>query len=348
MDSNSLTTLPHIEHSTAQQLAARGIRALPQLLHALQQQQQGQEGGSSSSRTHWQQQQQGMGRSGVSSLLSSLLGAGEAQEVLQVADRLPVVDVTWRKPHHIAAATQTDSAAAVGDSQQPEQEQDSSRWQLDVELVRHGDRGRGGSGKGAGFSGRSAAPRVYAPLFPKVKEEGWWLLVGHLPSLELLALKRVSFGGKVTVKLNFPGFTSSGSEVHTATVFLVSDCYLGLDQQYDVVLNETAAAAAARAEASLASKSTWGGTGSTAAAAESNSDGWGDDTDAACGAAAGADGGGSSALQARRARRQQMMASRQQHAAAADVASGAGRGGTADTGAAGDEDAGWEDEPACS
>lgn len=33
--------------------------------------------------------------------------------------------------------------------------------------------------------------KAYAPRFPKPKDEGWFLTLGHVDSVELLALKRV-------------------------------------------------------------------------------------------------------------------------------------------------------------
>jgi activating signal cointegrator complex subunit 3 len=313
MDANSLTTLPHIDDSTAQQLAARaGITALPQLLHALQQQGRGPKASSNSSSS--------VGRAEVVKLLGGLLGAADAEEVLKVADRMPIVDVTWHKqqqqPARPAAATESDGTE--------HSRQQEARWSLEVVLARRGGGGRPGTG--------ASAPRVVAPLFPKVKEEGWWLVVGHTPSLELLALKRVSFGGKATVKLSFPGYTSAGHQVHTSSLFLVSDCYMGLDQQYEVPLDEAAAAAAARAQARLSARSGWA-EGSNSSAVDAGADGWAD-------GAAGSDtqprqdGAAGGAGLPRHARPQQHKAARQ-HPAAGD---GDGSGG----------DAGWEDEPGCS
>jgi hypothetical protein len=308
MDANSLTTLPHIDDSIAQQLAARaGITALPQLLHALQRQGASTKGSSSS-----------LGRAEVVTLLGSVLGPSDAEEALKVADRLPIVDITWRKQQQQQPAR----AAAGTDGEEHSQQQQEARWSLEVVLAR-----RGGSGSGRA----SAAPHVVAPLFPKVKEEGWWLVVGHCASLELLALKRVSFAGKATVKLSFPGYTSAGHQMHTVSLFLISDCYMGLDQQYEVPLDEAAAAAAARAQARLSSRSGWGAAGGVSSNdADAGGDGWVNGSGTQPGQDGNAAGG---AGPSRRARRQQQMAARQHHAAGDANGSGG--------------DAGWEDEPAC-
>jgi activating signal cointegrator complex subunit 3 len=100
--------------------------------------------------------------------------------------------------------------------------------------------------------------------FPKVKEEGWWLVVGHPVTRQLLALRRVSFGARpTTTRLTFSlpphlaaaaaaqghssGWGDSSSQHQqqqqqrqqqgpVVRLYLMSDCYLGLDQQYDVPL----------------------------------------------------------------------------------------------------------------
>lgn len=74
----------------------------------------------------------------------------------------------------------------------------------------------------------------------QVKEEGWWLVVGDPRSDQLLALKRLSFGGTAHAKLQFPvpGLGSGingGQDGHGAVVLhLISDSYLGLDQKFDI------------------------------------------------------------------------------------------------------------------
>ena len=50
----------------------------------------------------------------------------------------------------------------------------------------------------------SKAPTSYTPRFPKIKEEGWWIVVGDTANDELLALRRISFGDAASVKLKCP------------------------------------------------------------------------------------------------------------------------------------------------
>ena len=85
--------------------------------------------------------------------------------------------------------------------------------------------------------GSTAKPRPPC-RFPKLKEEGWILLVSDRVSGELLALKRVSLpiGRMTNTNLDFPVETESGAAIEEATVHLMSDSYLGLDQVATVAL----------------------------------------------------------------------------------------------------------------
>ena len=56
---------------------------------------------------------------------------------------------------------------------------------------------------------------------------------------ELKAIRRVSFGRRTTVALSIPAPIMPGT--YTYTVFVISDVYLGLDQQYDVVFTVASA-----------------------------------------------------------------------------------------------------------
>jgi hypothetical protein len=71
--------------------------------------------------------------------------------------------------------------------------------------------------------------------FPKIKEEGWLLVLGNPDTDELIALKRLSVSGsnKTVAKLVFPSELVS-TAAHGLTLHLVSDSYLGLDQKIQV------------------------------------------------------------------------------------------------------------------
>ena len=69
---------------------------------------------------------------------------------------------------------------------------------------------------------------AYAPRFPKVKREGWYVIAGNREANEIYALKRISFQDKahLTTKLKF-----SKKDKSSVKLFLLSDTYLGLDQE---------------------------------------------------------------------------------------------------------------------
>ncbi|GJP66452.1 hypothetical protein CLOP_g23384 [Closterium sp. NIES-67] len=69
--------------------------------------------------------------------------------------------------------------------------------------------------------------RAHTPFFPKVKEEGWWVVLAAADNSSLLALKRVSFTHRLTTRLHVPELQASTKQL---SVHLISDCYVGLDQ----------------------------------------------------------------------------------------------------------------------
>ena len=75
--------------------------------------------------------------------------------------------------------------------------------------------------------------KAYAPKFPKPKDEGWLLVLGIVDTGELVALKRL--GQLRTRTFCSLAFTASHlPERKIYTVYLISDCYFGIDQQYDI------------------------------------------------------------------------------------------------------------------
>ena len=76
---------------------------------------------------------------------------------------------------------------------------------------------------------------VDAPLFPKAKDEAWWLVVGDSSSNSLLAIKRIALGMKQKVKLEVPVPETAGP--HELTLYLMSDSYAGADQEYAIELD---------------------------------------------------------------------------------------------------------------
>ncbi|XP_021060227.1 activating signal cointegrator 1 complex subunit 3 isoform X1 [Mus pahari] len=74
------------------------------------------------------------------------------------------------------------------------------------------------------------------PRFPKLKDEGWFLILGEVDKRELMAVKRVGFV-RTHHDASISFFTPETPGRYIFTLYLMSDCYLGLDQQYDIHLN---------------------------------------------------------------------------------------------------------------
>lgn len=68
---------------------------------------------------------------------------------------------------------------------------------------------------------------VHAPFYPSQKMENWWLVVGEEQSKSLLAIKRVTIGRKLELRLEY--VVPSPGE-HELTLYLMSDSYVGVDQ----------------------------------------------------------------------------------------------------------------------
>ncbi|KAL8902093.1 MAG: hypothetical protein Q9192_000160 [Flavoplaca navasiana] len=68
---------------------------------------------------------------------------------------------------------------------------------------------------------------VHAPFYPGRKTENWWLVVGEESTKNLLAIKRVTIGRQLNTKLEFV-VPSAGT--HRLKLFLMSDSYVGVDQ----------------------------------------------------------------------------------------------------------------------
>ncbi|KFP11331.1 Activating signal cointegrator 1 complex subunit 3, partial [Egretta garzetta] len=95
-----------------------------------------------------------------------------------------------------------------------------------------------------GYQGKQDSKAV-APRFPKVKDEGWFLILGEVDKKELIALKRTGYvRNRNTVSVAFYTPETPGKCIYT--LYLMSDSYLGMDQQYDIYLNIIPATASAQ------------------------------------------------------------------------------------------------------
>ncbi|KAJ4272229.1 Pre-mRNA-splicing helicase BRR2 [Fusarium torreyae] len=69
---------------------------------------------------------------------------------------------------------------------------------------------------------------VHAPFYPAKKMENWWLVVGDEKTKSLLAIKRVTIGRELNVRLEY---TVPSPGEHDLKLFLMSDSYVGVDQE---------------------------------------------------------------------------------------------------------------------
>ncbi|EHL03362.1 putative Pre-mRNA-splicing factor brr2 [Glarea lozoyensis 74030] len=68
---------------------------------------------------------------------------------------------------------------------------------------------------------------VHAPFYPQKKMENWWLVVGEESSKTLLAIKRITIGKSLNVRLEY---TVPTPGKHELKLYLMSDSYVGVDQ----------------------------------------------------------------------------------------------------------------------
>jgi len=68
---------------------------------------------------------------------------------------------------------------------------------------------------------------VHAPYYPVKKMENWWLVVGEESSKTLLAIKRITIGKSLNLRLEY---TVPTPGEHELKLFLMSDSYVGVDQ----------------------------------------------------------------------------------------------------------------------
>lgn len=84
------------------------------------------------------------------------------------------------------------------------------------------------NGEGDGVSGKMKVPRVSAPRFPEVREEGWWVIVGDESTNNVFFVRHVALKKKAAIKVEFTPPSRAGK--NSLQVFLMSDSYIDFDQ----------------------------------------------------------------------------------------------------------------------
>ncbi|KAH6898951.1 Sec63 Brl domain-containing protein [Thelonectria olida] len=77
---------------------------------------------------------------------------------------------------------------------------------------------------------------VHAPFYPAKKMENWWLVVGDERTKNLLAIKRVTIGRELNARLEY---TVPSPGEHKLKLFLMSDSYVGVDQEREFSITAT-------------------------------------------------------------------------------------------------------------
>jgi len=81
------------------------------------------------------------------------------------------------------------------------------------------------------IEGDKELPPVFAPYYPKPKDEGWWLVLGSPQKNQLVSIKRVILQKRNKVKLDFEA-TEPGT--HNYTLYFMCDSYMACDQEYEL------------------------------------------------------------------------------------------------------------------
>lgn len=82
------------------------------------------------------------------------------------------------------------------------------------------------------------APKLIGPKDVKTKREGWWCAIGREDIDLLEGIKRVRIGvNKQITSISIIAPMEPGT--YTYTVYLLSDCYMGLDQEVRFTLHVT-------------------------------------------------------------------------------------------------------------
>ncbi|XP_071445378.1 activating signal cointegrator 1 complex subunit 3 [Hetaerina americana] len=209
------------------------------------------------------------GYAALADLLRVDLDENQIEEIYQVVCDMPAPSIElsvrgWWSPSSKTFANEIEDSEEVEEEKKfPQPPSRQGQW-VDVHadqeytlVIRFGrlssvglriGSGRGGRGRGRGASmssvrGNGEMGRAHCPRYHKPKDEGWFLILGDVERGEVLALKRATGcgrpwgggGGGTMQQLSFRTPSKTGRLI--LTVYIMSDCYIGWDQQYDIHLN---------------------------------------------------------------------------------------------------------------
>eukprot|EP00049_Salpingoeca_infusionum_P026339 m.25168 g.25168 ORF g.25168 m.25168 type:complete len:2051 (-) comp8684_c0_seq1:141-6293(-) len=143
--------------------------------------------------------------------LNRTLGARGTTSLTRFAQKIPSVDVM------LEAVVGSDRFAPTKPFDVPT----DSEFGLKVTLSRNG----------------SSSTKAHCPSYPKAVDESWMILIAADATNELVALKRLGPIRKTTSTTLSVYTPESPANNLSYSVFIMSSCYLGLDQQYAFQLN---------------------------------------------------------------------------------------------------------------
>ncbi|XP_071510513.1 activating signal cointegrator 1 complex subunit 3-like [Diadema antillarum] len=167
-------------------------------------------------------------KSALHAMLDGKLHQNQIKEIWNVLEKLPEVHVDMELRPRSCDGSLTNFPVMLQESQDDEKEVQyrasvlpNQDYRLDVILTTEHQEG---------------INTVYAPHYPKRRNVGWRVMLRDVTTNQLLASRKVGMtSGKKMGSLNFR--TPSKTGIMVNSLHLVSDCYLGLDQDLSIFLN---------------------------------------------------------------------------------------------------------------
>jgi activating signal cointegrator complex subunit 3 len=221
LSDSDLLTLPHIdtEHLSRFYNSRLRIDCLPKLIEASDRSDQ---------------------KSLLEDLVGDLMDKNQIKDIYHVISILPLIEVTLSIFGEAIPFFKQNKDKDANNKLKIDTKNESTAYELyeDEEYVLNVDLRR----LNRVNSKKREKEKAHAPKFPKPKEENWILILGTQAeaSQELLCLKRVSYiKSQLSVHLLFRTSKikeNNNTEEQYMSLFLMSDAYLGLDQQFDLKL----------------------------------------------------------------------------------------------------------------
>ena len=175
-------------------------------------------------------------------LVGDLLDRNQIREIYQAVSALPQIEVK------VSVCGETiDKKSKSLENIDFKNEEKVYTLQEDEDYILKVDLAKINKSSQLGKRGRDS--KAYAPKYPKPKDENWVIILGancHTETAEeLVGLKRINnLQSRQMTNLSFrtpmvKEQVSKAGQLYTITVFLMSDVYLGLDQQYELKFNLT-------------------------------------------------------------------------------------------------------------